>query len=98
MLHSYRNQSTDLQWNQWTSFYTSRILVWYNLNQLLVIQFHSYFMTSFMGFTQVVLALLKIFSYTAIQIVRTIFGEYYQMIIYAQLWVILIHVFNKVWF
>ena len=51
-----------------------------------------------MGFTQVVLALLKIFSYTAIQIVRTIFGEYYQMIIYAQLWVILIHVFNKVWF
>ena len=31
-------------------------------------------MTSFMGFTQVVLALLKIFSYTAIQIVRTIFG------------------------
>ena len=42
-------------------------------------------MTSFMGFTQVVLALLKIFSYTTIQIVRTIFGEYYQMIIYAQL-------------
>ena len=42
-------------------------------------------MTSFMGFTQVVLALLKIFSYTAIEIVRIILAEYYQMMIYAQL-------------